>query len=116
MRGAHKMEKVLSECLLVFRPGCVRHEHPNLIQLEALGIIQVAFRDCGIVLKPEFSMADGFGRLVVESPDAAQIPWHMALRSNGQAKSGYEQFYCKAMSSHGSSGSFRTALISCFVF
>ncbi len=110
MRRAHKMKEVLSQCLLVSLPGRVRDEHSNLIQLKPLGVVQVAFRDRGVVLKPEFSVAIGIGRLVIESSYAAQVLWHTALASHGQGESGNKHCDCTATSLHGSSGRFSNSV------
>ena len=70
MRGADKMKEVLSQRLLISLPR-----------------VLVTLPDRRVVLKPVFSMSDGFGRLVIESSDAAQILRYTALRSHRDGKS-----------------------------
>src|ERR1039458_788914 len=71
MRDTNKVEEVLSQTFLVSLPRRVRDKDTNLIQLESRGVIQISFRDRRIVLKPKISVSDGFGRLIIESPDPA---------------------------------------------
>jgi hypothetical protein len=100
MRGADEVEKLLFQRLFVSLPSRIGDEHSNLIQLKLLGVVQVTFRNRWFVLKPVFSMSDGFGRLVIESSDAAQILWYTTLRSHRHGKGGNEHRYRTVVSSH----------------
>jgi hypothetical protein len=80
MGGAHKVDKALPQGFFVSLPCRIRSEHSDLVQLKPFCIVQVTFRYGRVVLKPMFSVSDGFRGLVVESPDAAQIFRDSTLR------------------------------------
>src|ERR1019366_9998318 len=65
-----------SQPLLVPLPRRIRDKDSYLIQLESRGVVQIPLRDRRIVLKPEFSVPDGLGRLIIESSYPAQILRH----------------------------------------
>ena len=80
--GTHKVEEVSSQSLLIPLPCRIRDKDSYLIQLESRGVVQISVRDRPIVLKPEFSVADAFGRLIIESSDSAEVFGTDAARSS----------------------------------
>ena len=101
MRGPHEVNEVLPQRLFVSFPGSIWNKDAHLIQLKPLGVIQFTFRDRTVIVKPMFNVADTFRRLIVKSPDTAEIFWHTALGIQWNRKRHQNKRCYKVVSSHG---------------